>query len=252
MPVNSRYTRILIGSNGAGGAWDFASVSNNLEVSVNADRLEDTTFQATAATFVTGDPKGSIKQQGYYTNTGAGTLETELADAIEGSEALYVTALFGTNATQPIAYIAQQTNTDNMAIAAPVANLITLNGSWPQGTGMLRGVQLYTGTIAATGAQTYIDLGAAGSAGGKAWLYVTAISGTATNATCTIQSDDEVTFAGAATEGTFTFSAGGCYPITLSGAIDRYVRLNCTSKGGSTSFTVFAIVAVAGIHYAKA
>ena len=135
-----------------------------------------------------------------------------------------------------------------MAFAAPVDNLITLNGSWPGGDGVLRGVLLHMGTIAATGAQTHIYIGAAGTAG-KAWLYVTAVTGTATNATCTVESDDEATFTASATEGTFTFSGVGCYPIALSTAVNRYVRLNCTSKGGSTSFAVFAIVAVAGVHY---
>ena len=247
--TRSRYTRILVGANGAGGAWDFSGVSNALDVDVSVDRLDSTAFQESAATSIAGDPKGSIKQQGYYDNTGAGTEETEIAESILNAELLYVAALFGTDTSACICYVSPQTNTENMTISTPVANLMTLNGSWGGGTGLQRGVRLYTGTLAATGAQTYIDLAGPGSAGGNAWLFVTAISGTATSATCTVQCDDNTGFTSATTLGTFTFSATGAYPIALGTTVDRYIRLNCTSKGGATSFAVTAIVSVSGVHY---
>ncbi len=252
MPTKSRYTRIVVGANGTGGAWDFSGVSNSLDVDVSVARLDDTVFQVDGATSQAGDAKGSIKQAGYFDNTGAGYMEQEVAESILNAELLYVAALLGTDTAACVAYIAPQTNTDNMAISTPVADLMTLKGSWGGGTGLQRGVRLYGGTIAATGGQTYIDLGAAGSAGGNAWLFVTAISGTATSATFTVQSDDNTSFTSPATEGTFTVSATGCYAVALSGDIDRYLRLNCTSKGGATSFAVIAIVSVNGIHQAVA
>ncbi|WP_230685363.1 hypothetical protein, partial [Streptococcus pneumoniae] len=84
--------------------------------------------------------------------------------------------------------------------------LITANGSWFDGTGIKRGLQVYRGTISATGTTTYIDTGAVGSAGGYAWIWITAVTGTATNATILIQSDDNTGFSSPATEATFTFS----------------------------------------------
>lgn len=245
--TKARYTRILVGANGAGGAWDFSGVSNSLDVDVSVPRLDDTVFQAAASTSVAGDPSGSIKQAGYYDNSAADTFEQEIAESILNAELLYVAALLGTDTAACAAYVAPQTNTDNMGVSTPVANLITLKGSWGGGSGLKRGVRLYTGTLAATGAQTYIDLAIAGSTGGQAWLFVTAISGTATSATCTVQCDDNTGFTSPTTLGTFTFSATGCYAIALSNTVDRYVRLNCTSKGGATSFAVTAIVAVNGV-----
>jgi hypothetical protein len=252
MPIKSTYSRLLVGTSGAGGAWDFSSVSNSMEVSLQGNNLEDTRFQDTARTYVVGDVTGNITQNGYYDNTGANTFEQEIAESIANAETLYVAALLGTTSTPVVAYVSQQTNTENMAISTPVAELVTLNGSWGAGTGICRGLQVWGGTFSATGAQTgpgYVDFGAAGSAGGKAWLFVTTVTGTATNATITVESDDNTSFTSAATEGTFTFSGVGCYPITLSGTVDRYIRLNCTSKGGATSFVVRAICAISGITY---
>lgn len=252
MPIKSTYTRVLVGSNGAGGAWDFSSVSNSLEVSLQGNSLEDTRFQDSARTYVVGDVTGNISQAGYYDNTGAGTFEQEIAESIANAETLYVAALLGTASTPIPAYVSQATNTQDMTITTPVSELITLSGSWGAGTGILRGLHVWGGTFSATGAQTtpgYVDFGAAGSAGGKAWLWVTTVTGTATNATVTVESDDNTSFSSAATEGTFTFSGVGCYPITLSGTIDRYIRLNCTSKGGATSFVVRAVVAISGLTY---
>lgn len=247
MPVKSKYTRILVGSNGAGGAWDFSGVSNSLSVELASERLEDTTFQASGRTFLAGDTDGTISQEGYYDNSGANTFEQEIAESVANSELLYVAALFGTDTAACAAYVAPQTSTDNMAIAAPVSELITVSGSWGSGTGIRRGLRLATATISATGAQTHIDLGVAGSTGGAAWLFVTAVTGTATSATATVQSSSTVDFGSPATEGTFTFSGKGTYAIALSGAIDRYVRLNVTSMGGATNFTVTAIIAVNGV-----
>jgi len=196
---------------------------------------------------VMGDPKGSIKQSGYYDNSGAGYMEQEIAESIANAELLYIAALLGTDTPACAAYVAPATNTENMANSAPVANLITFKGSWGSGTGVKRGLRLYTGTLSATGGQTYIDITTPGAAGGQGYLFVTTITGSATNATCTVQSDDNTGFASPTTLGTFTFSATGAYAVALGTTVDRYVRLNCTSKGGATSFAVTAIVAVNGV-----
>jgi hypothetical protein len=49
------------------------------------------------------------------------------------------------------------------------------------------------------------------------------------------------------THGTFTFSAVGGTALTWSGATGRYIRLNCTSLGGATSFVVTGAAGVTGV-----
>ena len=250
MAIKATRTRLVIGSSTE--AWDFSGVSNSLDVSLSGEKIENTRFQDTAKTYTTGDASGTIAQNGYFDDTSTGSFEQEIAESIINGETLYVGAIFGTNQSVPVAYVAPATNTESMAINSPVSGLITANGSWFDGTGIKRGLQVYRGTISATGTTTYIDTGAVGSAGGYAWIWITAVTGTATNATILIQSDDNTGFATPATEATFTFSGKKVNEQALSGTIDRYLRLSTTSMGGATNFTVCVVAAVSGVTYAVA
>lgn len=240
-PIKAKYSRILVNQ------FDLSTQNTSIEASVSTEQKDVSTFQSTAKAYLSMTPEGSIAITGFFDDAAAGYTEQELVESVANVETLYVAAMFGTETAACPTYVAPATNTDNLAITAPVDGVIEVNGSFPSGTGLRRGLRCYSGTISATGAQTYIDLGSAGSSGGLAWLWVRTITGTATNATITVQSDDNTGFSSAATEATFTFSAVGGYQVTLSGTIDRYVRLNCTSLGGATSFVVVGAVAVTGV-----
>jgi hypothetical protein len=129
---------------------------------------------------------------------------------------------------------------------APAKSLMTLNGAWAKGRGGSRGIRVFSGSISGTGNATSVDLGSAGSNGGKAYLFVQSITGSATNASFKVQSS--TTEGGAyADEGTFTVSAVGGYEVTMSGTVNRWVRLNTSSMGGATGFTVVLVVCVSGV-----
>lgn len=254
MAIKGKYTRLLVGS--ATEAWEFTGVSNSLEVAIQNERLDTTAFQESGKTSIAGNNTGTITQAGYFNDVVAGEMEKEIYEAIAGTETLFVGALFGTGTDACPAYVARSTNASGLTLSADVSGLITLQGEWFAGTGIRRGVRVWGGTFSATGAQAtpaYIDLGAApaGGATGTAWLWVTTVTGTATSATITVQGDDNTGFSTPTTLGTFTFSSasGRAQEIALSGTIDRYLRLNCTSKGGATSFAVVGVVAVTGSTY---
>lgn len=252
MATKGKYTRLLVGS--STWAYDFSSVSNSLTTELTTNRIEATAFQDTAVVTIAGNTEGTISQAGYAVTSATAdqNLEQRLEDGITNGTSLTVAALYMTETDACPAYVARATNASGMSISAPVDDLIALTGEWYQGTGIVRGLRVWQGTISATGAQTspaYIDLGAAGAAGGYAWLFVRAITGTATNASVLLQSDDNTGFSSAATEGTFTFSTEGVVEVSLSGAIDRYLRLSTSSLGGATSFVVTAIAAVSGVTY---
>jgi len=134
----------------------------------------------------------------------------------------------------------------------PVDGALAVNGGWNGGSGIKRGLRVWSGTFSATGAQStpaYIDIGAAGTAGGFAYLHIQAITGAATDAVILVESDTATNFASAATEATFTFSAVGAQEQAMAGTVNRYIRLNCTDLGGATNFTVVAIACVSGVTY---
>lgn len=247
MAILATKTRLVVGSSSE--AWDFSGISNSLEVALAGEKIENTRFQDTAKTFTTGDVSGTLSQNGYFDSTGAGSFEQEMAEAMANIETLYVGAVFGTDQATPVAYIAPSTNLEGLKISAPIGGLITLQGSWFDGQGIKRGFQVYRGTISATGASAHIDVGAVGSNGGFAWIWITTITGTATSAGINLQSDDNTDFSSAATEATFTFSGKKAIEVAMTGTVDRYLRLNTTSLGGATNFTVLVVAAVSGVTY---
>lgn len=239
--IKGTYTRILVDQ------FDFSGVSNSVDVAINSEEFDVTAFQDLGSVFLTGVSGGTITQNGYFDGTAAGGLEAEVYSRLGSTTGHVVAVLFGTQTTGCPAYVLPGTDGREMTITSPVNGIVTLNGTWSEGTGIRRGRRVFGGTISATGAQTAIDFSAAGSAGGSAYLFIQAITGSVSSATITVQSSsDNSTFAD---EGTFTFSAVGVQTVTMTGAVNRYIRLNCTSLGGATNFTVVGIACVAGVTY---
>jgi len=242
MPVKGTKTRVLVD------AWDFSGQSNSVSVNIASSTEDVTPFQADAAETMPGETTGTITQGGYFNDVGAGYLEQELAAIIENEDEVYVGVMFGTDDAGCATYISKLASLGEMEIDAPVSGMITVSGTWTKGEGMTRGKALAQNAVTGTGALTGVDFGAAGAAGGSAYLWVTGITGNATNATVTVQGSTTVGFASPVTLGTFTFSEEGGYTVSLgTGTVQRYLRLNVTSMGGSTGLTLRAAAVVNGV-----
>ena len=236
-------TRVLIGG------YLLSSQTNSATVQASNNSIETTPFEATGKQYVVLPPDGNIDVNGYLhfdTSNGA-TFEKRLHTSLTTADTVgiiyYNTAVAGSPG-----YVMPGAYTDNMQIQAPTAGVVTVNGSYTSTTGLRRGVCIYSGTISATGTTTPVDIGAAGSAGGYAYLFVTTETGSGTNAVIDIES--ATTSGGAySSEGTFTFSAVSANAVTMSGTVNRYLRLNCTSLGGATSWVVTCIACVSGVTY---
>lgn len=236
--VHGRYTRILLDE------FDFSGVNNTAEVTVAAESIDTTTFQATGKEYVVVGAEGSISHNGYYTGSLATNLETALQARMATSTSV-AAVLLGTNATSYPAYVLPNTGTKDMVINGSTGAVVTLNGSYHSGAGIARGIVIFRGTISAIGNQTSVDIGSAGSNGGPAYVFVQAITGTATNASVKVQSSsDNTTFAD---EVTLTFSAVGAQSGTMTGTVNRYLRLNTVGLGGATNFTIVAVACVNGV-----
>lgn len=226
--------------------FDFSGDTNGVEIEVNSNVVDATTFGDTGAAFVSGPGEGSITQNGYFSGSGAGSWEKELQARLSAGTVIVGVAL-GTHTDPCPLFVVAGSGAAGMKISAPATNVITVNGTWARGKGMKRGLRVHDGTVSATGAQTTRDFGAAGTTGGKAWLWVRGITGAATNAQIKVQSATQANFSDSADEGTFTFSGVGAWELDLSGAIGRYVRINVVSLGGATNITLASGVAVNGV-----
>lgn len=247
MTVKGCKTRILVGG------VDLSGDTNTVGVNIQGRTIEYGVLQDCDVRRLALSPQGSIEHSGYYTGPTAGKLEADLYTYLGSTTGVHVGVIYDTSGSIPFAYVQDTAFNSRLAINAQVGQLITVAGMWPtlksSGARMYRGYQVGSGTVSSTGAVTGIDLGAAGTAGGKLFVFITAITGTATNAAIKLQSDTDPAHGTTADEGTATFSAVGCQEVTLSGTVNRYQRMNCTSLGGATDFTFYAISCISAVTY---
>ena len=239
-------TRVLVGG------YLLSSQTNSATVQSTSNTVETTPFEAAAKEYITLAPDGNIDIGGYLTfdTAGGATFEKRLHTSLSTADTVgiiyYNTALAGSPG-----YVLPDSYTDDLQIQSPVAGVITVSGSYTSTVGLRRGVCVYSGTISATGETTPIDIGAAGSAGGYAYLFITTETGTGSAAEIDIESCDTVdgTYA---SEGTFTFDGIGVQTVTMSGTVNQFLQLNCTDLGGATSWYVTCIACVDGVTYSVA
>ena len=240
MAVKGTLARLLVDQ------WDFSCETSGIDVTLTMSEEDVTSLCDTAEVNAPTLAAIKIAHNGYIAQLGVvGSLEREMYNRM-GVQGVYVAALFGTDVPDCPAYVLDNTFGANMEILAPAKGILTLNGAWGEGDGGHRGIRAYDAVASATGSQLAIDLGAAGVAGGEAFLFVQAITGTAANATIQVQSS--TTSGGTYTTlGTFTISAVGSYEVDFAGAVNRWLRLNVTSLGGATGLDMVAVVCVRGV-----
>lgn len=249
MSVKASKARILVDQ------YDFSLQSSGYSLNTEVKALEYGVLQQGAGQLkVPGNGMGNLEHNGFVATNAAGQIEYELNARLGTETPCKVALILGTNLPIPVAYMFESSFNQQLKIAAPFDNLLTLAGNWPAGDkALVRGYQVAgPQTVSATGALAGIDFGAAGSNGGKAFLQVQSKTGTITNATVKVQSDTSNTFGTAADEGTFTFSGLGMFALDLAGTVNRYVRFNVTSLGGATNFKIIGLVALKGVTYMKA
>lgn len=244
MASKAKYTRIFIDD------LDVSAASTNVDIDTTVATEETTTFQAAGITKMTTDPSTKVTLKGYFvTANGAGDLEKELQARLATETPVYVGVLLADSTSEAGApvYVLASTSGDALKVSAPAKGLITVDGEFVDGTvGRKRGVLLWRGSITTTGTKTAIDIGAAGSVGGNVYVFVQSITGTATNAAIVVES--ATTQGGSySTEATQQFSAVGAFAAAMTGTINRWLRINTSSMGGATAFTVAVVACVDGV-----
>ena len=225
--------------------FDFSGDTAGFTVTVGMGEQDATVLTSTAMLYAAILPSMGIEHNGYVQGLAAtGQMEGELFARITGAH--YVTCLLGTSVTGCPAYTIDSSFVRDIKLGAPATGLLTINGSWGRGMGGSRGLRIYTGTLSATGVQTSIDFSSAGSAGGECYLHVTAKTGTMLNTVVLVESS--ATEGGAyVTEATFTVSALGGFKATMTGTVNRWLRVNLSDLGGATNVTIVVVACVDGV-----
>lgn len=243
MATHGRHTKIWVDG------YELSGRSNGLTLQVEVPSEDVTPFQATGRTYLRLNPAMTLQHNGYLDLLG---MEPAIQERL-GTDAIThnVAALFGTDIAACPAYVLPGARAQEMQIQAPASSVMSISALWVPGGGTLsgqRGLRILDTTITETGAQTGVDFGTSGSAGGSAYLFVFAVGGSFSgDAEIDIESASTSNFASPTTKGTFEFSDLGSYAISLSGTVGRYVRANVASMGGADSFIVGIVVCVNGV-----
>ena len=218
------------------------TISATLEIT--NEPIPANNWQSSVQQMIPGNPQATLSHGGYYGGDGAGELYTAIEDNL-GSTASHVSWLIDASVVGNPAYVLYNSWAKNLTIETPIDGIITLQGQW-DGI-MSGGYVLQDGSLVAAGNGTVVTYPAAGSTGGRAYLIVRSITGSATNATISIRSSTVLAMTTPTTLNTFTFSTSGVYTATLSGTINRYNQIVVGSMGGSTAISAVVILCINGV-----
>lgn len=213
--------------------FDLSAFLNTFDGAATADTAEVTTFGSSAKSYVAGTKDATISLGGFFDGS-VGAVD-EVLQAALGSSALISLAPAGIGTIGNRCSLADCLAT-SYAVSATVGDAVSVTAEAQVTGGMLPGVVLAS-LIArtATGQTASVDNGASTSNGAKAFLHITAFSGT--DVTVKVQeSADNSTWADMIT---FTqATAAGSQSGTASSTIDRYLRVAITGTFTSVTFAV--------------
>ncbi len=159
--TKGRYTRIFLDE------WDISAASMNVDIDTSVTTEDATTFQADGKISVAMAASTKFAIKGYFVGANVdGDLEKEFSASLDTNVTVGVLLADSTADTGAPVYVLVGTSPENVKIGAPATGLLTVEGTFTDGTtGKRRGQLVYRGVVSATGTKTNIDVGAAGAAG---------------------------------------------------------------------------------------
>ena len=225
--------------------FDFSTDTFAASLAVTAEPLESSNWQSTAMQYQPDAASGQLSMTGYYTGNDAGDIFAEIYGRLGTETDAWIGWLLNTTAVGQPAYVVDTAWGSNVTVSTPVNELLKFDGQF-EGV-IYGGLTLLDGAVSATGNGTVVTLPAAGSTGGTAFLFVRAITGTAVDASVTIECDTVVGMTTPTDKGAITFSDVGVYSLALSGTVETYVRVVIDDLGGATNFTAALVLCVADV-----
>lgn len=227
--VHGKGTGVLIAQ------YDLSAFFSNVDASKTNDVGEVTTFGNDSKVYIAGQADGSLSLSGYFDGD-AGAVDAALDGLIlSGVPASVGIDGFGTIGNKAV--LARSLVTD-YTIGAPVGDAVSVSASiQPDGGVQMGGVVLANlAQTGSTGAYSSLDQAASTTLGAVAHLHVTDFDGT--NCTIKVQdSTDNNVWADLISFSTVT--AAGSERATVSGTVNRYVRVNITA--GTFTDVTFAV-----------
>lgn len=236
----ARFTRLLIDQ------FDFSGDTSGVTATLAGNAIDAPALQQSGLQRIAGESGLKVEHKGYYTGPDAGDLEAELDERLGTETPVWVGVLFDTRAVGNPAYVARQTWGEQLTIETPIDGLLTMAGSWGEMPGY-RGKTLLDGEVTATGAGTVVDLGSTAGTGGRVFVFVRDIDGTAVDATVSVECDTAVGMSSPTVLAASSFSAVGVVEGLIEDPVERYVRITVDDLGGADGLTLAVVLCVDGV-----
>lgn len=230
--------------------FDFSVGSfSGADIERSVPEKDRTAFGDTGNVSEPGMPSGKISLRGYYTGNDAGDVYRELVDRVGVAGAnTCMAVLLDTTDANCVAYCSDNAWGQTLKLSLPTAEIVTFEAATAGTEAIECGYRILNATVSATGNQTAVDFGAAGTRGGAVFIFVQTVGGTLGSANIKVQS--AATQAGTyADEAAIAVTAVGGYSAVMTGNVDRWLRVNVASMGGATSIKLVVIACVKGVTY---
>jgi hypothetical protein len=216
------------------GEFDLSAFFNSADVAMTTDTAEVTTFGAAAKAYIPGLRDATLSLAGLFDGD-AGAVDPVLQATLGGSAQLISVCVAGAGAIGNNAKLAAAHST-NYSVAAAVGDAVSISAEAQVTGGMVNG-QVLANLVArtATGQTTALDNGASSANGLIAFLHLVDFSGTDIDIEIE-ESPDNSTWVSlvAFTQAT----AETAEQKTVTGAVERYLRVNITGTFTSATFAV--------------
>ncbi len=215
--------------------FDMSSFFNNVDLGIDVDIPETTTYGVDDRTYIGGLRSGSMSLSGFFDGS-ADAVDEEFATQL-GTAAEVITVAPNLATVGNPVYIGSSFLT-NYSISAPVDGVITVSSDIQCTSGLHDGASLHNlGAETATDTETSFDSSATTTTGGGVGhLHVTAVTGT-----ILVKIQDSPDNSAWADLISFTVTGSGTPTserIAVTGNVDRYVHVTWTIATGPATFMV--------------
>lgn len=229
--IHGKKTAVLYNGSNLSPFFNEASMSQDVETA------ETTAFGNDAKTYITGLQDGTMSMSGMFDGS-TGAIDEVLTTTLGAESPDVATIVPGGMTAAGVATFSAEVRETSYEISSPVSDVVAANLEVQATGGIDRGVLLTGGSVvSASATTTAVDNGSSTSNGGVGYLHVTANDRDGSTTLKVQDSSDNVTFADLVTFTSVSASAVSGQKVTVTGAVDQYVRAEVVPAGSSGSIT---------------
>ena len=229
-------TKVLLGK------YDISSYLNEVTPSMSMDTAETSTFGSSAKTYIMGQHDGTVSMNGLFDGS-ANAVAAVFEDIVANDLTPAFTIAYDGGLTAGAGCSIGTAKQTTYEIGAPVGDVVTLNGEFQVTGGIRQGIILYTGSQSSSTNSSSIDNTSSTALGATANLHVTANTRSTASTIKVQHSVDNSAWVDLITFSSVSSSTLTNESLSVSGTVNRYLRVSTTLSAGTGSITLTISIA---------